>query len=52
MLAEFDGDEISLSLPEVGVPEHPWDNDGWKLCLLVPHKVVSAFFTINIVCYI
>ena len=40
MLAKFDGCEISLSIPEVGVPEHTsWVTNGWELLSLVLPRV-------------
>ena len=40
VLAKFDGCEILLNIPKVGVPEHtPWVTNGWELSSLVLPRV-------------
>jgi hypothetical protein len=34
-LAKFDGSEISLIIPGTGVPQKPWDTNGWELYAVV-----------------
>ena len=40
VLAKFDGCEILLNIPKVGVPEHTsWVTNGWELSSLVLPRV-------------